>query len=91
MTSDVKALIESTPLYRALVRVVVEKPYIERQELSEKLNASEEELEQALTALGDKLVVLELASQADSSVESRVPKRVYLINPEIEAEIRKLL
>jgi len=91
MIPDVKALIESTPLYRALVRAVVEKPYIERQELAEKLNVPENELEQALATLAEKMVVLELASQADSSVESRVPKRVYLINPEIEAEVRKLL
>ncbi|HAF70066.1 MAG: Uncharacterized protein XD60_0330 [Acetothermia bacterium 64_32] len=91
MNPDLSELLSSKPIYRAIVRAVIQKPYVERQELAGMVGGSEEELEAALSELAEKMVVLELASQADSSLESRVPKKVYLVNPEIEAQLRRLL
>ncbi len=91
MSAEIKALIESNPRYRDLLRTVVDNPYIERHQLAEKLGLSDQELEGLLSPLTEKMVVLELTSQADSSVESRVPKRVYLVNPELEEAVRGLL
>jgi len=91
MSAEIKALIESNPRYRDLLRTVVDNPYIERHQLTEKLGLSDQELEGLLSPLTEKMVVLELTSQADSSVESRVPKRVYLVNPELEEAVRGLL
>jgi|Deesub1362B_J571_1020462.scaffolds.fasta_scaffold00169_29 hypothetical protein len=91
MNAEIKALVESDPRYRDLLRTVVENPYIERHELGEKLGLSDQDLEGLLSILTEKMVVLELASQADSSVESRVPKKVYLVNPDLEEAVRALL
>ena len=91
MSAEIKALIESNPRRRDLLRTVVDNPYIERHQLAEKLGLSDQELEGLLSPLTEKMVVLELTSQADSSVESRVPKRVYLVNPELEEAVRGLL
>lgn len=91
MSAEIKALIESDPRYRDLLKAVVDNPYIERHQLAGVLGLSEEELEGLLSPLAERMVVLELTSQADSSVESRVPKRVYLVNPELEETVRGLL
>jgi hypothetical protein len=48
-------------------------------------------LESLLGNLAGDMFILELAGQADSSLESRVPKKVYLINPEKEKVIREHL
>ena len=91
MSAEIKALIELDPRRRDLLRTVVDNPYIERHQLAEKLGLSDQEWEGLLSPLTEKMVVLELTSQADSSVESRVPKRVYLVNPELEEAVRGLL
>lgn len=91
MSVDVKALIEATPGTRPVLKAIIETPYIEHQALEGAVGLSTEELEAALAVLTENMVVLELASQADSSVESRVPKKVYLINPELEQAIRDAL
>jgi len=89
MSVDVKALVASTPGAAALLKVVLATPYIERQALEEAVkNVPTEQIEKALAVLKEKMVVLELASQADSSVESRVPKKIYLVNPELDNAIR---
>jgi len=91
MNADLQELIKSDPRYRTLLKAIVETPYVERQALVEAVKIPAEDLEGLLSALTEKLVVLELTSQANSSVESRVPKKVYLVNPELESEVRKLL
>lgn len=91
MSAEIKALIESNPRCRDLLKAVVDNPYIERHQLAGKLGLPDQELEDLLAPLTEKMVVLELTSQADSSVESRVPKRVYLVNPELEEAVRGLL
>jgi len=91
MSVDVKALIDQAPATRSMLKAIIETPYIEHQALDAAVDLSSEELETAMAALTENMVVLELASQADSSVESRVPKRVYLINPELEQAVRDAL
>lgn len=91
MIDEVKRLLESDPNYKGLLRTVLENPYIERQDLAEKAGLSPDDLEKMLWALEEKMVILELASQADSSIESRVPKKIYLINPDLESNLRAIL
>lgn len=91
MSAELRELVASDPRYRQLLKAVADNPYIERHRLAEVLGLSDADLEGILSVLTEKMVVLELTSQADSSVESRVPKRVYLLNPELEEKVRQLL
>ena len=91
MSVDVKALIKATPGTRPVLKAIIETPYIEHQALEGAVGLSTEELGAALAVLTKNMVVLDLTSQADSSVESRVPKKVYLINPELEQAARDAL
>jgi len=86
---DLKAIIESDARYRNVLQAIIDTPYIERSTLEEKLNLPRVDLEPLLTVLSEKMLILELAGQADSSVESRVLKTVYLVNPEEEKAIRE--
>ena len=86
-----KALIKATPGTRPVLKAIIETPYIEHQALEGAVGLSTEELGAALAVLTKNMVVLDLTSQADSSVESRVPKKVYLINPELEQAARDAL
>lgn len=88
---DLKAIIESDARYRNVLQAIIDTPYIERSTLEEKLNLPRVDLESLLTVLSEKMLILELAGQADSSVESRVLKTVYLVNPEEEKAIREQL
>lgn len=88
---DLKVIIESDARYRNVLQAIIDTPYIERSTLEEKLNLPRVDLESLLTVLSEKMLILELAGQADSSVESRVLKTVYLVNPEEEKAIREQL
>jgi len=88
---DLKAIIESDARYRNVLQAIIDIPYIERSTLEEKLDLPRADLESLLTVLSEKMLILELAGQADSSVESRVLKTVYLVNPEEEKGIREQL
>ena len=90
MDENLNTLLSADPRYRDILQAIADEPYIEYQALAEKSGIPSQELEQLLSSLIDKMVVLELASQADSSIESRVPKKVYMLNPEREEEIRGL-
>jgi len=91
MLNEVRQLIESNPDYRILLKAILNNPYIERQVLMKKVGLSGEIFETLLKTWEDKLIVLELASQAEHSIESRVPKKVYVINPEVEQDIQDIL
>lgn len=86
---DYKELFAGDARYRDVLKAILESPFVERQALGEKMAVPSEELDNLLATLVEKMVVLELASQADSSIESRVPKTVYMINPEEEAGVRE--
>jgi hypothetical protein len=89
MGVDYKELFASDARHRDVLKAILESPFVERQALGERLAIPSEELDGLLAVLVEKMVVLELASQADSSVEARVPKTVYMINPEEEAGVRE--
>lgn len=91
MLNEVRQLIESNPDYRIFLKAILNNPYIERQVLMKKVGLSGEIFETLLKTSEDKLIVLELASQAEHSIESRVPKKVYVINPEVEQDIQDIL
>jgi len=86
---DLETLINKDPRYKDVLRVIIGSPYIERATLEEKLGLPQEDLESLLDALSADMLILELAGQANSSLESRVPKKVYMINPEKEKSIRE--
>jgi hypothetical protein len=86
---DLKTLIDTDSRYVDVLRAIVDSPYIERSALEEKLDLPQADLESMLGTLTEEMLILELAGQADSSLESRVPKKVYLINPEQEKSIRE--
>jgi len=86
---DYKELFAGDARHRSVLKAILEAPFVERQALDEKLNVPSEELDGLLATLVENMVVLELASQADSSIEARVPKTVFMINPEEEAGVRE--
>ena len=88
---DLKTLINTDPRYKDVLRAIIDSPCIERSALEEKLDLSQADLESLLDSLSGEMIILELAGQADSSLESRVPKKVYLVNPEEERSIRENL
>ena len=88
---DLRTLINTDPRYKDVLRAIIDSPYIERSALEEKLDLSQADLESLLDSLSGEMIILELAGQADSSLESRVPKKVYLVNPEEEKSIRENL
>lgn len=91
MAGEIKELIQSNPSFKKIVKKVLENPYIEKHKLMESLDVPDEDAEDLLSTLEEKQVILELASQANSNVESRVPKTIYLINPEVEEDIKGIL
>ena len=86
---DCKELFADDARHHDVLKAILESPFIERQALGEKLDVPSEELDGLLAALVEKMLVLELASHADSSIEARLPKTVFMINPEEEAGVRE--
>ena len=91
MKEELSQLVSSDPNYKGLLQAVLENPFIEKEDLSKKINLDLETLTKLLTALEEKMVILELASQSDRALESRVPKKTYMINPEVEKDIGELI
>jgi len=87
---SVKDLVDREPGLKSLLKLVLDNPYIERKDLAAMAGIEAEAVDTILGPALSEMYVLELASQADSSVESRVPKKVYLVNPEMEEEVRAL-
>ena len=88
---DLKTLIDADSRYKNVLQAIIDSPYIERAVLEERLGLPQADLESLLDTLSGEMLILELAGQADSSLESRVPKKVYLVNPEQEKSIREHL
>jgi predicted transcriptional regulator len=76
---------------KLVLQTIVNQPYIERKELADKLGYSVEQVDEICQSLINSFVILELASQATSNIESRVPRKVYLVNPELEQTLLQLL
>ena len=91
MASEIEGLLVADGRYRALLQGLLEHPFTERKDLPARCGLTADEIETLLPAALEKWIIIELTSQADSSLESRVPKRVYMINPEQEDEVRRAL
>lgn len=91
MIDKVKSYIERDVRYKDLIRAVYNNPYSERKVVLRDANMELEEAEEFLNELEQDLVILELTSQANSNIESRVPKKIYLINPDIEQDLESVL
>jgi len=89
MGADVKHLLAADTKARSVLSAVLASPFADHQTLAETVGVSAAELDAIVAPWVEKMVLLELASQADSNVESRVPKRVYLVNPDFEAVVRE--
>jgi hypothetical protein len=76
---------------KIVLKSIMNKPYIERKELAGILGFSVEEIDDICQEFIDRMVILELASQSSSNIESRVHRKVYLINPEMEETIKQIL
>jgi len=91
MNVYLRAMIEVDSRLGDVLRTIIETPYIERPRLEEMVNVPHGEIESLLATLSEKMAILELATQADSSLESRVPKKVYLINPALEQAVSEVV
>jgi len=70
-----------------LLKIVSSNPYIEKKELQEESGLDEDSFEKAIDELVDDNLLVKMTRQSSSSMESRVPTTVYLINPEKESEL----
>ncbi|HHW03971.1 MAG TPA: hypothetical protein GXX35_14380 [Thermoanaerobacterales bacterium] len=71
---------------KAIIKFLKENPYSERKAVVEALS-SMPGLEESLEKLANDMVLIELTGPMESSLESRVPKKIYMINPEKESEL----
>jgi hypothetical protein len=71
---------------KAIIKFLKENPYSERKAVVEAL-AGMQGLEESLEKLANDMVLIELTGPMESSLESRVPKKIYMINPEKESEL----
>lgn len=66
----------------AVLRAVADSPYIREDDLREATGLDEAALDAALERLTDADLLVGLTRQSGSSLESRVPDRVFLLNPD---------
>ncbi|MGM0405580.1 MAG: hypothetical protein ACQEQM_05505 [Thermoplasmatota archaeon] len=71
-----------------LVKIIDENPRISKSELKKKVDMTEDEFEEKLRELTDSGLVIRLTTTANSSMESRVPKKVFMLNPEKKSELQ---
>lgn len=77
---------------KEIVEKVFNNPYIELNDVLSKVEEDQKETYKSLLEqLTNDLILIELTSQAGSSIESRVPKRLLIVNPEIEADLEEIL
>lgn len=70
-----------------LLKIVSSNPYIEKKELHEKSGLDEDSFEKTIDELVDENILVKMTRQSSSSMESRVPTTVYMINPEKESKL----
>ena len=92
MIDKVKELINHDERYKSIIKKVYDEPYIEIKELTDQLSENDITfIGSALELLISEFVLVELTSQAGSTAESRVPKKILMINPEISDNLEKIL
>lgn len=75
-----------TDTEKAVIKFLKENPYSEKKAIMEALGDLPG-LEEALEKLSQEMILIELTGPTDSSLESRVPKKIYMVNPEKESEL----
>ncbi|MGI6485380.1 MAG: hypothetical protein GX759_06420 [Thermoanaerobacterales bacterium] len=72
---------------KEIVKFVMENPYTEKKAILEALEGKPD-VGSSLDKLANSLVLVELTGPMESSLESRVPKKIYMVNPEKESELQ---
>ncbi len=85
---DIEGLDESA---LEIVKLIDEEPRISRDELVKKLDLSEHEVDEKIDGLTEDDIVIRMTMTANSSMESRVPKKVFMLNPEKKSEVQEFL
>jgi predicted transcriptional regulator len=91
MINKVNEFIKKNNIYKDVIKSVYNNPYSEKKIIADEINLNVDEVVDYLSDLEEELIILELNSQANSKIESRVLKKIYLINPEIEQELKSIL
>lgn len=89
MIELVKEIVDMNTKAKQVLRAVYENPYTEMNKLQGLVNLEINELNESLELLTEKQIVIELTSPSSSNIESRVPKKVFLVNPEIEENLEE--
>lgn len=71
-----------------LAKIIDKNPRISKSELQKKVDMDQDEFEEKLRELTDSGLVIRLTTTANSSMESRVPKKVFMLNPEKKSELQ---
>lgn len=79
-----------TDTERAIMKFLLDNPYSDKKAIEKKLE-NMAEIDESLVKLSKELYLIELASPMESSMESRVPKSIYLVNPEKESELEGVI
>jgi len=74
-----------------ILKIIDEEPRISRDELVKKLELSEDEFKVKIDSLTEDDIVIRMTMTANSSMESRVPKKVFMLNPEKKSEVQEFL
>lgn len=92
MLDKTKARFQEDDKNKAIVKKVFYSPYIELRDVLKEFPENETEIYQTLLEqLIKDLILIELTTQAGSNIESRVPKRLLIVNPEIENDLESIL
>lgn len=71
---------------KKIVKFLLDDPYSDRKVIIDNFEGCKC-VEEALDKLSNDFVLIELTGPMESSLESRVPKKVYMVNPEKESEL----
>lgn len=71
---------------KKIISFLLDNPYSDRKVIIEGLEGYEG-VGEALDILSKDFILIELTGPMESSLESRVPKKVYMVNPEKESEL----
>lgn len=72
---------------RKILKIVANNPYIEKKDLRARTDLGEEDFDCTTDELVDENFLVKMTRQSGSSMESRVPSTVYLLNPEKESDL----
>lgn len=92
MIEKVKERFQEDKRNQKIIETVFNNPYLELKDVLKDIEEHDKpSYETLLEQLIKDFILIELTSQAGSNIESRVPKRLLIVNPEIEEELESLL